>query len=164
MGLDGLAFDEDEDALREMRLGYILHKASGFDIRMSHAELLRFGFEHGRFAVTGDSTGGRIAPGAPADVLVLDWERLAAELVEPDVPPLELLLARARQEYIKSLFVSGREVVRNGTVTGVDLPALEAELLVQLRAGRSSTEDIRAAMPELKAATRAHYREPFYCV
>ena len=125
MGLDGLAFDEDEDALREMRLGYILHKASGFDIRMSHPELLRFAFEHGRFAVTGDSTGGRIAAGAPADVLVLDWERLAAELVEPDVPPLELLLARARQEHVKSLFVSGREVVCNGTITGVDLPALE---------------------------------------
>ena len=104
MGLDGLAFDEDEDALREMRLGYILHKASGFDIRMSHPELLRFAFEHGRFAVTGDSTGGRIAAGAPADVLVLDWERLAAELVEPDVPPLELARARppgAREEPVR---------------------------------------------------------------
>jgi cytosine/adenosine deaminase-related metal-dependent hydrolase len=163
MGLDGLAFDEDEDALREMRLGYVLHKASGFDIRMSHPELLRFAFEHGRFAVTGDSTGGRIAAGAPADVLVLDWERLAAELVEPDVPPLELLLARGRQEHVKSLFVSGREVVRNGTISGVDLPVLEDELLAQLRAARSNTDDVRAAMPELKAATRAYYRERFYC-
>jgi hypothetical protein len=29
MGLDGLSFDEDEDALREMRLAYVVHKASG---------------------------------------------------------------------------------------------------------------------------------------
>ena len=30
MGLDGLSFDEDEDALREMRLAYAVHKARGF--------------------------------------------------------------------------------------------------------------------------------------
>ncbi|MBV9627926.1 MAG: amidohydrolase family protein, partial [Xanthobacteraceae bacterium] len=49
LGLDGLAFDEDEDALREMRLAYAVHKARGFDIRVPRSDLLRFGFEHGRF-------------------------------------------------------------------------------------------------------------------
>ena len=49
------------------------------------------------------------------------------------MPPLDLLLAKARQEYIKGLVVGGREVVRDGAVTGVDLPALEAELLAALR-------------------------------
>jgi cytosine/adenosine deaminase-related metal-dependent hydrolase len=163
MGLDGLALDEDEDALREMRLGYILHKASGFDIRMSRPDVLRFAFEHGRFAVTGKTDGGRIASGAPADLLILDWDTLASELVE-DVPPLDLLLARARQEHVRSLFISGREVVRNRAVTGVDLPALEVELLRQLRAARSTTDDIRRAMPELRATISAHYHEPLYCV
>jgi hypothetical protein len=57
MGLDGLALDEDEDA---MRLGYILHKASGFDIHISRPDVLRFAFEHGRFAVTGKTDGGRL--------------------------------------------------------------------------------------------------------
>src|SRR5262249_5295381 len=78
MGLDGLSFDEDEDALREMRLAYVIHKASGFDIRMRREDLLRMAFEHGRFAVTGARNGGRIAPGAPADLLVLDWDKLSA--------------------------------------------------------------------------------------
>jgi cytosine/adenosine deaminase-related metal-dependent hydrolase len=163
MGLDGLAFDEDEDALRELRLGYILHKASSFDIRVSRPDLLRLAFEHGHFAITGRTDAGRIASGAPADLLILDWERLACELVE-NVPPLDLLLARARQEHVRSLFVAGREVVRNGVVTGIDLPVLEKELLRQLRAARPSTDDIRRAMPELRATIRAHYREPLYCV
>src|SRR5580658_2120442 len=57
MGLDGLAFDEDEDALREMRLGYVLHKGIGFEARMSRTELLQFAFSHGRFAVTGERDG-----------------------------------------------------------------------------------------------------------
>jgi cytosine/adenosine deaminase-related metal-dependent hydrolase len=163
MGLDGLAFDEDEDALREMRLAYAVHKARGFDIRVPRSDLLRFGFENGRFAVTGHADGGRIAPGAPADLLLLDWDTLAAELVEPDVSPLHLLLAKATYAHIKGLFVGGREVVRNGALVTVDLPALEAQLLAALRHAASTTADIRAAMPHLSAALAAHYDGGFYC-
>jgi len=163
MGLDGLAFDEDEDALREMRLAYAVHKARGFDVRLPRADLLRFAFEHGRFAVTGATDGGKVAPGAPADVLLLDWEALSADLVEPDVAPLHLLLAKSRQEHVKGLLVGGREVVRDGKVTGVDLPALEAELLATLRKAAPTTADIRAAMPELGAALTKHYGNSFYC-
>ena len=163
MGLDGLSFDEDEDALREMRLAYVVHKAAGFDIRMRREDLLRIAFENGRFAVTGATDGGRIAPGAPADLLVLDWDKLAAELVEPEVPPLELMLAKARQEHIKQVFVAGREIVRDGALTGIDLPALEAELLAALRKAAATTADVRAAMPELRAALASHYSGPLYC-
>jgi cytosine/adenosine deaminase-related metal-dependent hydrolase len=163
MGLDGLAVDEDEDALRELRLAYLLHKASGFDIRMRREDVLRMAFEHGRFAVTGMRDGGRVAVGAPADLLVLDWESLSRELVEPEVDAVELLLASARQEHVRQLLVAGREVVRDGVVTGVDLPALEGELLSSLRKAAGTTADIRAAMPELRAALRSHYREPLYC-
>ena len=112
-----------------------------------------------------DRRGGRrtVEPGAPADLLVLDWDRLSAELIEPDVPPFDLLLAKARQEHIKGLVVAGREVVRDGAVTGVDLPALEAELLATMRAAYPTTADVRAAMPELKTALRRHYSGPLYC-
>jgi cytosine/adenosine deaminase-related metal-dependent hydrolase len=141
----------------------VVHKAAGFDIRMRREDLLRIAFENGRFAVTGATDGGRIAPGAPADLLVLDWDKLAAELVEPKVPPLELMLAKARQEHIKQLFVAGREIVRDGALTGVDLPALEAELLVALRKAAATTADVRDAMPELRAALASHYSGPLYC-
>jgi hypothetical protein len=90
-------------------------------------------------------------------------EKLSAELVEPDVPAVELLLAKARREHVKQLFVAGREVVRDGALTGIDLPALEAELLVMLREATETTSDLRVAMPELRAALRAHYRGPLYC-
>jgi cytosine/adenosine deaminase-related metal-dependent hydrolase len=163
MGLDGLSFDEDEDALREMRLAYVIHKASGFDIKMRREDILRTAFENGRFAITGASDGGRVTPGAPADLLVLDWEKLSAELVEPDVPPVELLLAKARKEHVKQLFVAGREIVRDGALTGVDLPALEAELLACLRREGGTVADIRGAMPDLRAALASHYHGPFYC-
>ncbi len=162
MGLDGLSFDEDEDALREMRLAYAVHKASGFDVRVPRADLFRFATANGRFAVTGDARA-EIAPGAPADLLLLDWKVLSAELIEPDVPPFDLLLAKARQQHVKGLIVNGRDVVRDGAVTGVDLQALEAELLSVMRSAYATTADVRAAMPEFKAALGKHYAGPFYC-
>lgn len=162
MGLDGLAFDEDEDGLREMRLAYNVHKASGFDIRVSQADLMRFATANGRFAVTGMTDEG-IGSGAPADLLLLDWAALSAELIEPDVPPFELVLAKGVNQYVKGLVVAGRDVMKDGKVTGVDLPALEAELLATLRAKYSTTADVRAAMPELKSALRKHYTGPMYC-
>jgi cytosine/adenosine deaminase-related metal-dependent hydrolase len=162
MGLDGLAFDEDEDALREMRLAYNVHKASGFDVRVSRDDLLNFATVNGRFAVTGEMVGD-IAPGAPADLLVLDWTAMSAELIEPSVPPFDLLLAKGVRQHVKGLIVAGRDVVRDGKVIGIDLPALEAELLAMLRAKYSTTADVRAAMPELKSALRKHYTGPLYC-
>jgi 5-methylthioadenosine/S-adenosylhomocysteine deaminase len=162
MGLDGLSFDEDEDALREMRLAYAVHKASGFDIRVSREDLFRFATANGRFAITGDARA-EVAPGAPADLLLVDWKALSAELIESEVPPIELLLAKGRQQYIKGLVVAGREVMRDGALTGIDLPALEAELLAALRKAFPTTADVCAAMPALKAALRKHYTGPLYC-
>jgi hypothetical protein len=49
-------------------------------------------------------------------------------------------------------------------VISVDLATLEQELLSQLRAAVHSTADVRAVMPELRNAIRAHYGEPLYCV
>ncbi|MDO9413916.1 MAG: amidohydrolase family protein [Pseudolabrys sp.] len=162
MGLDGLAFDEDEDALREMRLAYAVHKGSGFDVKFPRPDLMRFATANGRFAVTGES-GSQVAPGSPADMLLLDWKELSAELIEPDVPPFDMVLAKGKQSHVKGLIINGRDVVRDGAVTGVDLPAMEAELLATMRKAYPTTADVRAAMPELKGALRKHYAGQFYC-
>jgi len=105
----------------------------------------------------------QITPGAPADLLVLDWKSLSAELIDPDVPPFDLVLAKGVKQHVKGLIVAGRDVMRDGEVLGVDLPALEAELLAMLRSRYPTTADVRAAMPELKSALRKHYTGPFYC-
>jgi hypothetical protein len=54
-------------------------------------------------------------------------------------------------------------VVRDGALTTIDLPELEAELLAALRHATSTTADIRAAMPQLSASLAAHYDGGFYC-
>jgi cytosine/adenosine deaminase-related metal-dependent hydrolase len=162
MGLDGLAFDEDEDALREMRMCYGLHKAYGFERTMGHSEIIDIASSNARFAVTG-SSGGGLCVGAAADVLLLDWDSLSAELVDPDTSPVSLMLARGVKKHVRDLYVGGRRIVADGAVTGVDLPGLEKTLLAELRARFHTSTDIKAAMPELKSALAKHFRGAYYC-
>jgi cytosine/adenosine deaminase-related metal-dependent hydrolase len=162
IGLDGMALDEDEDALREMRLDWLLHRGWGHRPALSQHDMLTMATAHGRFAITGDAAAGA-EPGAPADLLTLDWAALSAELIE-DVPPMDVLMAKGTAAHVSALHVAGRAVVTERRVTGVDLPALETELLAALRAGRDQTADLRAAMPELRAAFADHFAaEPPCC-
>ena len=136
MGLDGMALDEDDDALREMRLAYALHRGWGYDTTMTRAQLWAFAAMNGRRSVlgSGDDGGGVLQPGAAADLLVLDAEALDddAELL-PDVDPLDLLLARAHGGHIDEVIAGGRVVVQQGRVLGIDEAAGVAELTAQVR-------------------------------
>jgi cytosine/adenosine deaminase-related metal-dependent hydrolase len=139
MGLDGMAFNEDDDALHEMRLAWALHRGWGFDTTMGLAPLWAFAAQHGRRSVRGGAAdalpGGVIAPGAAGDVLVLDWDALDDDPLFADVDPLDLLLARGRGVHVDEVIAAGRRVVQGGQVTGIDEPALKAELLARVRAG-----------------------------
>lgn len=138
MGLDGMTLDEDDDALSELRLGYSLHRGWGFDEGLSRAQLWDFGAVNGRHSVSGPKpagtgSGGRLLPGDPADLLVLDWEGLDDDALLPDIDPLALLLARGRARHIERVVIGGRTVVEHGAVTGIDEPVLRAELTAQVR-------------------------------
>lgn len=126
MGLDGMAFDEDDDALREARLAYALHRGWGYDTTMTPAQLWGF------------ASRGRIAPGATADIVLLDWDALDDDPLFDDVDPLDLLLARAHGGHIDTVIAGGRTVVEAGRVRGVDEPALKAELQARMRAALAS--------------------------
>jgi cytosine/adenosine deaminase-related metal-dependent hydrolase len=152
MGMDGVALDEDEDALREMRLNYALNKGAGFGAAMSPAALQAFATTNGRFALDGSTAGGRIELGGDADLLSLDLDQMSSDLVEPDVPAMELMLARASKSHVCDLIVAGQDVVQDGKLVKLDLPTLEAELLARLRRDIGTTADLRAAMPELERA------------
>lgn len=155
MGLDGGALDEDDDALREMRLAWSLHRGWGFEQRMSVEQLWGFAARNGPRSVLGaasaDPLAGRVVPGAPADLLVLDWEGIDDEHLFDELDPLQQLLARAAGRHIAQVIVGGRSVVRDGRVLGVDEPALVAELLARTRAALAA--DPRAA--DWRATVRA---------
>src|SRR5580692_4969225 len=71
IGLDSSALDDDDDALRELRLWHLMHVGNGFKIAVDRAQTLRAAFANGRLSVTNKDAGGAICAGAPGDLLLL---------------------------------------------------------------------------------------------
>ena len=90
----------------------------------------------------------------------LDWDPLDDDPLFDDIDPLDLLMARAHGGHIDSLYVGGRAVVAGGRVTGVDEPALRAELLARTRAALAAEPDYTAWRTTL--AAMAEDLGPFY--
>lgn len=166
MGLDGLAFDEDDDGLREMRLAGALHRGWGFEADWSDAALWQFASGTGRRAVMGAARdqalpGGRLERGHAADVLVLDLDRVDGDFgLIPDVDPVAPFMARANADAIASVIAGGQVRVRDGRVTGIDEPALRAELAARTRSAIDADGEWRAWRDTL--AEFAEDLGPFY--
>jgi cytosine/adenosine deaminase-related metal-dependent hydrolase len=157
LGIDGKAFDEDDDALRELRLAHLLHTGAGFAIGVSREQMLQIAFANGRKSVTNLDDGGTIGPGTPADLLLLDWAAIDDDRLRDDIDALDLVLTRATAGHIRELIVNGRTAVKDGVVVGVDLPAARAEVLAQMRAGARRNAPFAAALPVLDRALAEHF-------
>jgi cytosine/adenosine deaminase-related metal-dependent hydrolase len=163
LGVDGKAFDEDDDALRELRLAQLLHAGTGFKVAVSRQQILGMAFVNGRKSVTNIDDGGTIAPGAPADLLLLDWRAIDDDRLSDDVDVLDLMLTRACSRHVRELIVGGRTIVKDGTVAGVELPAARHEVLAQMRAGMAQNTALAAAMPSLDRAMGMHFEPEVSC-
>ncbi|MGN6462816.1 MAG: amidohydrolase family protein [Pseudolabrys sp.] len=161
LGLDGQAFDEDDDALREIRLLWSLHAGWGFDVELTPQQVLAAALENGRTAL-GVPLGGRLIDGAAADLILLDRAALDDHPIDPG-ESLDLLFARAARRHIKELIVAGRTVVSDGRVLGIDLDAVHAELSAIYRAGLSKRMGLRQALPGFEAAIRRYYAPRLGC-
>ena len=161
LGLDASALDEDDDGLREMRLGHFLHGGWGFDCAIDRASWLAGIVANGRFA-NGAPGSGALQVGAPADILVLDLDRLDRDAVMP-VAPVDLLFARATMAHVARLLVAGREIVRDGRLTRVDLDATQAALRESYRAKMPAKAPFLAAWDSLEAGAARFYHELAGC-
>ncbi len=163
LGVDGKALDEDDDALRELRLAHLLHAGTGFRAAVTREDVMEMAMRNGRRSVTGVDDGGAIAPGAPADLLLLDWAAIEDDHLMDDLDPIELMLTRATAAHIRELIVGGRTVLKDGIFTGVDYPAARAEVLAQMRAGMAAGGPFKAAMPALDRAMARHFEPDCLC-
>ena len=153
-GHDGFSIDDDDDALRELRLFSMLHRGTGLGRGIEPGDVLRAACQTGRQAVTGIEPT-PLSPGAPADLLELD-RSYAADIVVPfeDAP---VLLHRATSRHIRRMVVAGRTVVADGVPLGIDLPEVERELDAQVRHGAGEYLSWQAAIGGLRHRLCAFY-------
>ncbi len=100
LGIDAGAFDEDDDAVREMRVAKLLQVGNGFDVKVSYADVLKMAFGTGHLGVMNASREGKIEAGEPADLLLLDWSKVNDENLRDDIDPIPVLFARANASHI----------------------------------------------------------------
>jgi cytosine/adenosine deaminase-related metal-dependent hydrolase len=156
LGIDSKALDDDDDALRELRLSYLLHAGTGFEFTGRH-QALHSAVGNGRFAVTNVDDGGALEAGGAADMLLLDWAAIDDDGLCHDIDPINVTFSRATSRHIRELIVSGRSVVKDRQVPGVDLPAVRHEVLAQMRSGMAANGTLVAALSALEQAIAKHY-------
>jgi cytosine/adenosine deaminase-related metal-dependent hydrolase len=157
LGIDGLALDEDDDCLREIRLAHLLHGGRGFEVDVRRDDILAMACHNGRFSVLNRDDGGSIVTGAPADILLLDWARVDDDRLKQDIDPRDLLFARVTADHIEELIVAGKTIVRGGHIIGIDYPALREELLTRFRSEIGDNSALAAALKEMVPVIAADF-------
>ncbi len=163
IGLDGVGLDDDDDALSELRLAWFLHHGVGFEQALDAGTLMQAACDGGRRAVTGIDEPAALEPGRLADVLVLDYAALARDVIAEQLDELPLVLARATSRHIKALYVAGRQVLSEGRLTGIELAALEAQLVAQLRSGLADFNEWQRTVLRMRAGLTRFYATGMHC-
>ncbi|MGX1321960.1 cytosine/adenosine deaminase-related metal-dependent hydrolase [Bradyrhizobium sp. USDA 377] len=161
VGVDGLALDEDDDILREMRLVQMAHGGLGFKATWTPAEMFSLAVRNGRRA-TGAPGSGELAAGNPADFVVIDLDRLDRDRIMP-VDPMALLFARGNASLVKEVVVAGKTIARDGVCMGVDLPAIEQELRAMYRANVVKLESFQRMWPPLSERLGGWFEQQLTC-
>jgi cytosine/adenosine deaminase-related metal-dependent hydrolase len=157
LGLDGLAFDDDDDALREMRLADVLHRGPGFAEGIARHALFDASMAIAPLAATGLRNHGQLTPGMAADIVTLDYAAMSGDVIEGMLDESDLVLARGTAHHVVSLIVAGREVVRDGEVVGVDVRAIATEVTAQIKAQKNTLVSQRRIVETYQGALRRYY-------
>ncbi|MEG6510054.1 amidohydrolase family protein [Methyloligella sp. 2.7D] len=146
-GMDSFSLDDDDDMFRELKLSYWLHSPAHRHPRLTldrfYDEALNTGF---RIVMNRDGYG-RIEPGSPADLVVLDYAKMGRDVIEGMIDPSDVVLTRACNRYVRDLFVAGKQVVAEGRLVNVDFEAVEDEIFA---ASKAQGERMRALQPVLR--------------
>ena len=148
IGLDGTGLDDDQDLWREMRLLYLLHGGRGLTQQFTAQMLFDAAIKVGRQVINASDV---------QDFTIVDYQALIADALFDDVDEAEVLLTRMSARFAKKLFVAGREVMRDGKLTGIDFDAALSELLAHAKADLPRLERQRPLVSALSAATRTYY-------
>jgi cytosine/adenosine deaminase-related metal-dependent hydrolase len=148
IGLDGSAFDDDQDLWREMRLLYFLHGGRELERSFAATDIFDAAIKTGATVVN--------AP-LGEDFTVIDYDALIADSVFDDLDEAEVLLNRMSAAHAKAVYVAGRPIMRDGRLVNVDFDAARKELLAQAKADLPRLTIERERCGKLIAATRAYY-------
>jgi cytosine/adenosine deaminase-related metal-dependent hydrolase len=124
LGTDNLGLNDDEDLLQEARLAQLLHSPPGLDVTPLAAEtVLAWATERGA-AVLGPPQLGRLAPGAPADLVLARLDPIA-RAIDGAASIAPAVVQWLRPSAVDVVMVAGRVLVRGGRYVHRDRDEIE---------------------------------------
>jgi len=133
LGTDSTAINDDDDMFQEMGLALRLHRPPGLeeDAITAHQVLHMATLGGARVTTFGDTIGA-LEPGRRADMVLVDWDRVSSPYLDPDLDPVDVLVARARARDVEAVIFDGRVVYQDGVFPGLDQEAISREIAEQL--------------------------------
>jgi len=159
IGLDEAGINDDRDMLQEMRMVLRAHRQPGIEAPCpTPAAVLRMATEHGAGTTPFAGRIGALRPGMEADLVVLDWKAVTWPHQSPELPPIDVLVQRARPGAVRTVMIGGDMVLHDGRFTRVDRDAILAEIAERLSRPLTPAERDRLT---LAASVTPHVRH-FY--
>ncbi len=142
LGADGAPCNNNLDAFIEMRMAALIHKPHHGPEAMPAQRVLKLATIDGARALGIDDQTGSIEVGKAADLVVLSLND------DPGCGPAGDVISRivytAQKHNVRHVFASGRQLVDDGQLVGVDLPRLMAK-------GRQAHSQVLEAMQQYVA-------------
>ncbi|BDA85745.1 8-oxoguanine deaminase [Aureimonas sp. SA4125] len=173
MGLDEAGINDDRDMLQELRLVLRAHRVPGMEDAdvPSCPQVLRMATEGGANTTAFGREIGRLDPGRRMDAVLINWKTATYPFQDPDIPMLDAVMQRAKQNAVDAVIVNGAVIYQNGRFTHVDRDAILEEISRHYAQPRTAEETARRQMgqdvfPHVKAFYDGYLdgetRTPFY--
>jgi 5-methylthioadenosine/S-adenosylhomocysteine deaminase len=158
LGLDGTSLNDDDDMFVEIRLAVALHNARvDTKSELSYDDCFGLATMGGAKMIGKMGQVGELTVGASADLILVDLERLEWPWVDPDIEPLNLILARAKRDDVTAVMVDGHWRLWDKQFVDLDLVQLGSEAAEFLTSSLPSTAR-RARTKELAKAVHAWHQ------
>ena len=131
MGMDEAGINDDRDMLQEFRMVLNAHRVPGMDPDTvpTAAQVLRMGTSGGAQTTAFRGQIGTLEVGQGADMVLMDWDKVAYPFLDPDYPVLDAVIQRAKTDGVDLVMCAGEVIYEDSTFTRVD----RAEALEKLR-------------------------------
>ena len=156
IGLDEAGINDDRDMLQEMRMVLRAHRVPGMadeDVP-STGQVLRMATSGGAATTPYGSHIGTFAVGKAADLVLIDWDKLAYPYLDPETSVLDAVIQRAKSDGVDLVMVAGEVVYEGGRFTRVDRDAALRELHESLQHALADDEIERRGPVKGAAAPR----------
>lgn len=157
LGTDNCALTDDEDYLRELRLGGLLSRApNGSNGEADTAALVEMATVSGAKAAFLDDVG-KLQPDAKADIVAIDLKHIRGAYLDPDMNAVDAVFARGSGRDVVLTMVAGRILFQDSAFTSANLAQARMDSASSARSVRSAGQDANRAATEFRSALRAHY-------